>query len=102
MIAMLIFWGSIFASLGFSVAGLLQRSPRLLFFATAFALPWALYLSATPRLGWFGLLILVPQLLAGLVVRRLPWLAIALAFSFPCIVVWLTSLVGSSHSVPAV
>jgi hypothetical protein len=102
MIVSGIFWGFILASIGFSAAGLVNRSPRFLFVAAGLALPLAFYLALTPRFRWMGLFIPVPQMIAGLVVRRLPWLAVALASFFPAFVVWMTTLAGSSRSVPAV
>jgi hypothetical protein len=97
MMVAVIFWGCSGASIVLSVLGLVKRSPPLLFLAAAFATPLALYLTATPRFRTVGLLIPVPQLLSGLVVRRAPWLAIVLASFFPCFVAWLEILVYASN-----
>ena len=67
-------------------AGVLKRSPWLLLGSAALIAPLALYLAATPRFRYTGLLFLVPPIAGALTVRRRRWLAglltglLALAF----------------------
>jgi hypothetical protein len=102
MIVAVVFWACIAAAVTLSGVGLTIRSPRVLFVAAALQIPLALYLAATPRFRWFGLLLPVPQVVAGLVVRRSRWLAVVLSSFFACFVVWLEIVVFQSNQRAAV
>ncbi len=93
-----IFWGCIATSIVLSAWGVGRRLPRLLFLAAIFAVPLTLYLVATPRFRWVGLLLPVPQVLAGSVVKRSRPLALIFASVFPCFVVWLETMVIMSNA----
>jgi hypothetical protein len=97
-VILLIFWGCIAMSIVLSAWGVGRRSTRLLFLAALFAVPLTFYLVATPRFRWVGLLLPVPQLMAGIVVKRSRPLAILLASAFPCFVVWLETIVIMSNA----
>jgi hypothetical protein len=56
-------WPAILTSIGLSVMGIVRRSPAWLVVAACLATPFALYLAASPRFGWFELII--PVLLIG-------------------------------------
>ena len=102
MIVSIVFWGCIGLAIVLSACGLVRRSPALLFLATAFTLPLALYCAATPRFRAWGLLIPVPQLLSGFVVRRYLWLAVVLGSVFAVFVAWLKILIlGSTQNAAA-
>lgn len=98
MTVTILFWICTLASIVLSACGVSSRSPRLLFLAAVFAVPLTLYLVANPGFRWGGLLLPIPQALAGVVVKRSRPLAIVLASVFPCFVVWLETVVIMSNA----
>jgi len=56
-------WPAIVVSITLSVMGIVRERPKWLFAAAIIALPFSLYLAASPVFGWLGLTI--PLLLAG-------------------------------------
>jgi hypothetical protein len=96
----ILFWVSTLASMVLSATGVIAGSRSQLMVAAVCALPLSLYLAATPRFSWFGLLLPVPQVFAGWVINRSRPLALALAAIFPGFVVWLeaTVLLGNSSA----
>ena len=96
MIIAIIFWGCIGVAIALSAVGLVSRSPVLLILAAVFTLPLALYCAATPRFGFWGLLIPIPQIISALVVRRILWLAIICGSFFGMFVAWLEVLLLGS------
>jgi len=94
----ILFWAATLTSMVLSAVGVGARSPRLLMAAAACALPLSLYLAATPRFQWFGLLLPLPQVLAGIVIPRSRPMAIILASVFPGFVLWLETTVILSNA----
>ena len=94
----ILFWVATLTSMVLSAVGVSTRSRRLLMIAGACALPLSLYLAATPRFQWFGLLLPVPQVLAGIVIERSRPMAIVLASVFPGFVVWLETTIMLSNA----
>ena len=76
MIVPIIFWGAVILSLIFTGVGLAVRSRLVLFVAAAWALPLTYYLVGSPRFTFLGVLLLVLQLVAALVVRRWFWVGV--------------------------
>lgn len=66
----LLFWPAIAAGLVVSCVGILGRRPSWLVGASILVLPASLYLTATPRFQYVGLLPFVLVLLAAYAVRR--------------------------------
>ena len=87
-------WPAILVGLTLSVCGLFEKKPFLLYLAAGLILPVSLYLAATPRLSYFGLLVPVALLLAGICIKRF---RIKLAFAFVLSVnlffVWLAMVI---------
>ena len=94
----ILFWVATLTSMVLSAVGVSTRSRLLLMIAGACAVPLSLYLAATPRFQWFGLLLPFPQVLAGFVIERSRPMAIVLASVFPCFVVWLVMTVMLSNA----
>ncbi|MDR9854725.1 hypothetical protein RJP21_14010 [Paenibacillus sp. VCA1] len=85
-----IFWMIIFAAVILSVIGLIFRKSVLLYLSAVLLLPLALYLSATPRFLFWGLVF--PLLFAGsaiLIQRKRRWLAVMLSVPVYLLVAWL-------------
>ncbi len=66
----LLFWPAVVLSVLVAGLGLLRRRPSLLIAAAVLVSPASLYLAATPRFRYVGLLIIVTYLLAAAATRR--------------------------------
>lgn len=98
MIVSITFWGSIIAAVAVSIAATIRRSPALFVAAAIFVLPPALYTGASLRFQTLGFLLSVLPLIAALVVRRLPWLAVALMAPLFFTTAWLLYVVLRYYS----
>ena len=87
-------WPAILVGLTLSVYGLFEKKPSLLYLAAGLILPVSLYLAATPRFAYFGLIAPIALLLAGICIKRF---RIKLAFAFVLSVnlffVWLAMVI---------
>ena len=92
----LFFWPPVAVGLLASGVGLLWRRSSLLVAGAFLVLPASLYLSATPRLQYLGLLPVTRQLIATLAVRRgKQWIAGALLTGVAVFFGWLAWVVTS-------
>ena len=92
----LLFWPLVGLSLLMSGLGLFQRKVSLLVAAAVLVLPASLYLAATPRFQYFGLLPVVAYLVAARTVRGGPtWLARGLVAGVAALFGWLALIVLS-------
>ena len=90
----LLFWPLVCLSLIMSGLGLFQRKASLLVAAAVLVLPASLYLAATPRFQFFGLLPAVAHLVAARTVRRGPaWLGGGLVLGVAAFFGWLALIV---------
>ncbi len=87
-------WPAIGLAIVLSVLGIIKKSPALLVVSAVIATPLSFYLGGSPRVGWFGFMIPVLLMGAGVAVRyrqaQIAWLLLV-----PVLVVvgWVASLV---------
>jgi hypothetical protein len=63
-------WPAVIGAMALSVAGIVRKKPGFLLTAAVIVLPFALYLAATPRLRWVGLLLPVSLLVAAAALKK--------------------------------
>ena len=87
-------WPPILLAIVLAVLSITKRRPALLATSAVIATPFSLYLSATPRVGWLGLMIPVLLIGAAVAVRyRRVGTAWMLLVPVMVAVVWVASLV---------
>lgn len=77
----LLFWPCMIASIVCSVIALLLKKPMLLVISCLLIIPLSLYLAATPRFTWWGLIFPFFYLGAALSLRKKVWWLSALLIS---------------------
>jgi hypothetical protein len=97
-IVVLLGWPAIGLALGLSFTAIARRRGRMLYAAAGLMLPFAVYIAASPRFEWLGLLLPLCLAAAGVAVRRksilLAWLLVTPVALF-CL--WLFSAVATQH-----
>ena len=93
---LLLFWPAVVLSILVAGLGLLKGRPTLLVTAAILVSPASLYLAATPRFRYFGLLPVVAYVVAARTVRGGPmWLARGLVAGVAAFFGWLALIVLS-------
>jgi len=94
LLAVLIFgWPAILLALSLSVAGILQKKPSFLVAGSVIAIPFFLYLAATPRFRWIALVFPLLLFGASIAVRRSHlWLAWSLFIPVAGFVGWMAAV----------
>lgn len=88
--AVLLFWPAIVLSLVTSAMGIRHRRPGFLLLGAALSLPAALYLMASPRFGFIGLLLPLCHVGGAVALaRRIPWVPALSLLAFAGFFVWL-------------
>lgn len=87
-------WPGILASLAFSLAGIVSRQFMFAIIGSVLAIPISLYLGATPKFGYFMMLLPLFQFGSAYFIRR-GWLKLAwfLLLPFGLTVLWLAMIV---------
>lgn len=86
----LLFWPFMIASIIFSIIALSKKKPLLLLISCLLIVPLSLYLAATPRFKWWGLIFPLFYLGAAISLRKnKSWLSTLLILPIILLIGWL-------------
>ncbi|NEU29432.1 hypothetical protein GN156_01340 [bacterium LRH843] len=97
----LLFWSCMIASIIFSFIAICSNKAKYLVLSCILIIPLSLYLAATPRFEWWGLIFLFFYLGAALSVRtNIKWLSLLLVLPNILLIGWIgyfVMIIGNSY-----